>query len=165
MPSASEISEILEKLSVLKKKTPEDSINNAPSEAPADSVPEPGILSDIDSLWNQIKEKVHSDKPTLANLLDETTLEKYESGELYIKINGTDPFHKSMIEKNGPFLESVISDLVQESVQIHVNQDATVFPDKKKKDDRNDRKKRLDKIKSDHPNIAKLVDDLDLEII
>ena len=104
-------------------------------------------------------------KPTLANVLDDTSVEKYHEGEFTIRINGTDPFHKSMIEKNRAFLEKTISEVLKISVKVHIIQEKTEFPAKQKQNNLEEKRKDLEKLKAEHPIIAKLIDELDLDLV
>jgi len=166
MPSSADINDILEKLSLLKKKNPEELISELIEESPEIEQDDDGLtLEQVRGQWQGILEKVHEKKPTLANVLDDTSVENFDSDQFTIRINGTDPFHKSMIEKNRPFLEEIITGILGTSVIIHVRQEKTEFPEKQKQNNVEEKRKDLEKLRNDHPAIAKLMDELDLDLI
>jgi DNA polymerase-3 subunit gamma/tau len=167
MPASKDINDILEKLSLLKKKTPEEYIIESPgqSEKGEEEVEEKLTLGQLEAQWSDILSEVHRQKPTLANVLNDTSIEKYLDGKIFIRINGTDPFHKSMIEKNRTFLEQTISEVLKTTVRVHLRQEKTEFPEKQRQNNLEERKKDLEKLKAKHPAIAKLVDELDLDLI
>jgi len=166
MPASTDINNILEKLSLLKKKTPEEPTSESSNEPDISAENENEIsLVQVKSHWSNILTEVQKKKPTLANVLDDTSVEKFHEGEFTIRINGTDPFHKSMIEKNRAFLEKTISEVLKISVKVHVIQEKTEFPAKQKQNNLEDRKKDLEKLKADHPTIAKLIDELNLDLV
>ncbi len=169
LPSTQDIGEILKRLDLLKKKALTD--NNPPvySASPHEiqgMVAETALtLKEITSKWHDVIEEVHAKKPTIASLLQNGQLSKFENDNLTINLSEAS---EELIKKNLILIEDSVFSVFQKDIVIDFNYVAAAKTKSQAKHNGPTKKEiieELEKLKAKDPLIRKFIDEFDLEPI
>lgn len=174
MPSAIDIEEILHHLQALKKKRQSKTVSDNSSVSYGEDAPpensSPGMslsLEHIRNKWPAILQEIHNKRPSLASVVEKAKPAKYANQILSLKFDQINSFEKNLVESTKKMIEQITGSLVGIAVtaEFEYNSIETESNDNSQKQPDVDKKKLLDEMKSKSELAAKIIEELDLEII
>jgi DNA polymerase-3 subunit gamma/tau len=173
LPSSKDIESLLDKLDLLKKKAKNNRVTEATAVEYDTAVSEPHIsetLITVDTIKNQwptILTKVHESKPSLAASLENATPVILADNQLEIEVSHINAFQGDLINNNFRLIEDALYDVTQEHFKTKFNFNLEQTVEKKPEQEtlsKEDKDKILQQIRSEDENLAKLIDEFDLEL-
>ena len=169
LPSSENIAEILSRIELLKKKA----LSNNQASAYGDSSPEtqsmvaekPLTLDEIKLKWNDIIDSIHTKKPTIASLLLNGQLNKFDADQLTLTVSEAS---EGLIKKNITLIEDVLYTVFQKDISVdfkYITSEKAETTAKNKGPTKKEIIDELEKIKMQDPLIKKFFDEFDLEPI
>jgi len=169
MPRAVQIESLLEKIDLLKKKSPLNQAAEPPdTEYSVNTNTEKKIsLQDIKDKWSDILAKLLDEKPTLTPVIERGELQSFNAGQLELFFKKVNPFEKDLAEKNLNFLNNFISSGLNFDIDVLLKFEIIEQNNQVKKTEKNVNKEELmSKIRQEGGDvISSLIDDMDLELI
>jgi hypothetical protein len=168
MPTTHNIETILEKLSLIKKKTePASELESSQNEAEKndDVARQPSLdLNTIQNYWSELIGQYKSSKVNLANALELGKPVSLDNSELHITYSKKNSFHISWLKKNQRLIEKNLKDYFKITVKIVLDINEEEEPEPELPEDKKMDKESIKKMLKEDPLLNKLVDDLGLEL-
>jgi DNA polymerase-3 subunit gamma/tau len=174
LPSSKDIESLLDKLDLLKKKAKNHRVAEASAVEYNPGISKTQTSSDtsisaetIKEQWSAILVKIHESKPSLATSLEHARPLNLDDNQLEIEINQINAFQRDLINNNFRLIEDALYAVMQEHFKAKFNfklEQAFVKKPEKETLSKEDKDKILQKIRSEDENMAKLIDEFDLEL-
>lgn len=160
MPSSVEVSDVLEKLDLLKKKAPEQSLT------PGAAAPQPPVgpitKERILDIWPHFVQTIHEKRPLIANVLGKTRVTSFENDAVCLLTKND----LSLLTNNMTTLERALSQILKHKVKIKVEAEKKgKSAAKKALKSETSKKEIVDKLRAESKIISKLIDEFDLELL
>lgn len=166
MPSSKNIDELLEKLSSVKKKILTNKTDTDNSQENKLETEKHLDLVKIQQHWPEVIEKVHAQKPLLANIFDLFVLQSFSGSTLTIKIKCNE-LQKDLIEKDIVFIQNILKEFYMMQVDLDMDYEVLKIQPGEKAENSSARKKeqieKVENLKAQDPLFKKFVDDFGLE--
>ena len=173
LPSTKDIESLLENLDLLKKKAKNNSVNESSTinyGSVETSRPSVGVSLTLDVIkenWPAVISGIHDSKPSLATSLDGSVPINFYDNQLEIEVTQINAFQKDLINNNFRLiedaLESVFQDKIKSKFKFQIVQEIQQKNDQEHLS-KEDKDELLQKIRSEDKDIARLIDEFDLEL-
>jgi DNA polymerase-3 subunit gamma/tau len=173
LPSSKDIESLLEKLDLLKKKVKNNRVGESSTSDYTPAISKPQIheaLLTVDTIrenWPAVIAKIHESKPSLAASLENAHPVKLDNSQLEVEVNQINAFQRDLINNNFRLIENTLYAVNQEhfKTKFNFNLEQPVTKNTEKEAlSKEDKDKILQKIRSEDENMAKLIDEFDLEL-
>lgn len=173
LPSSKDLESLLEKLDLLKKKAKNKQVaepqtnNYEPiSSKNQTAIPEVSI-SIIKNKWSDVISGIHESKPSLATSLENAIPLSLNDSKLEIEIKQINAFQKDLIRNNFRLVEDTLYKIIREKIKINFKflvEKTEKKEEKKGNFSKEEKDKILQELRSEDENMAKLIDEFDLEL-
>ncbi len=174
LPSSKDIESLLDKLDLLKKKAKNNRVGESVTYDYAPDISKPQIpetsltVDNIRQNWPAVIAKIHESKPSLAASLEKANPVDLNHSQVEVEVNQINAFQRDLINNNFRLIEDVLYAVTEEHFKtkfiFNLEQPVTKNIEKETLS-KEDKDKILQKLRSEDENIAKLIDEFDLELI
>lgn len=174
MPSSLQIENILEKLELLKKKAQPSIVAENTQEVyssapPVSNTTQPVLtVEQVKNNWEKIIEALNAKKPSLSAILEQVEIVKLEKEILSLLLKKCNSFQQNIVDSQKKIIEEVISDVVKSKIKIEIKYEPVSSEETNQngaQKSKNDKSKIMEKIRSEDQLTAKIIDELDLQLI
>ena len=172
LPLTSDIQSILEKLELLKKKPnfnrvaeqEEVRYSSHPANDSGASL-EPDMAS-LREQWPAVIQTISGKKAMLGTILERSAPQKLEERFLHVQVKEVDSFQQELILNNKGLIEHSLNEITGAGLKIKIDCLIGASPSaKKERLTGEEKKKKIEEMRSESELVAKLIDDFDLELI
>ena len=173
LPSSKDLESLLENLDLLKKKAKNNRVAETSDTGYATinsstQTPEQKLsISIIKDKWPDVVSGVHESKPSLSASLENAIPLSLNESRLEVEVKQINAFQKDLIRNNFRIVENSLFKIIQEEVKINFKflvEQAENKEIKKENFSKEEKDKILQDLRSEDKNVAKLIDEFDLEL-
>ena len=170
LPSTEDISTLLEKIDLLKKKAPLPVVADSAASAYHEASNQASSSEILDKSyfvqkWPDIVKSVHDKRPSLSVILEKAEITELEGQQLHILLREVDSFQKDMLQSAKSLIEKILREESSEQISIHLKYNLKKEAAKKTAKAKIDKETRLKELLEKEPAVGKIIDEFDLELI
>ena len=170
MPSTAEVSDILKKIDLLKKKAPipvvadpsDNGYNGQPNEEPPNNTLTKEYFV---RKWPAIVKALHDRRPSLAVIFEKAQISSFADNKLHILLNDVDSFQKELLHSAKGLIEEVLREESDEEMTIVLKYNVIKETVNAQQTKQVDKLSRVQELLKQDPALAKIIKELDLDLI
>ncbi|HID39851.1 MAG TPA: hypothetical protein EYP36_10105, partial [Calditrichaeota bacterium] len=171
MPSTAEVSSILEKIDLLKKKASIPVVYDAGDNGYDDGNPGQETSTNVLNKeyfvqkWPAIVKAIHDKRPSLAVIFEKAEITSFADNKLCILLSEVDSFQKDLLHSAKSLIEKVLRTESDEQIAIVLKYNMVKETAKPQKKNRVDKQVRVQKLLKQEPDLARIIDEFDLDLM